>query len=87
MSESVQNDAKIHIEDNSDHGLGLGDQASHHVPPNFGQMSSIPTELANNIGDPNYWSALVVELMKQIPQVPTETLPKDDKLADRITRT
>jgi len=29
---------------------------------------------------------LVAELMKQIPQVPTETPPKDDKLADRVVR-
>jgi len=48
-------------------------------------MPSIPPELANKIGDPNYWPALVAELMKQISQVPTETPLKDDKLADRST--
>ena len=47
-------------------------------------MSPILPELANNIGDPNYWLALVGELMKRIPQVPIETPPKEDKLADRI---
>jgi len=61
-------------------------QASHHMPPNFGQIPLIPSELANNIGDSNYWPALVVELMKRIPQVPTETSPKEDKLADRVAR-
>jgi len=39
-------------------------------------MPPIPSELANNIGDLNYWPTLVAELMKQITQVPTETLPK-----------
>jgi len=80
MPESVQ----IHIEDNSDHGQGSGEQASHYVLPNFAQLPPIPPEFANNIGDLNYWSALVAELMKQIPQVPTETPPKDDKLVDRV---
>jgi len=67
MSESVHNNAEVHIEEISDHGQGSSDQASHHVPPNFGQMPPIPSKLANNIGDPNYWPALVVELMKLIP--------------------
>ena len=49
-------------------------------------MLLIPSELANNIGDPNYWPALVAELMKRIPQVSTETPPKEDKLADRVAR-
>ena len=49
-------------------------------------MPPIPSELANNIGDPNYWPALVAELMKRIPQVPTEAPPKEDKLADRVAR-
>ena len=44
-------------------------------------MPPIPSELANNIRDPNYWPAIVAELMKRIPQVPTETPPKVDKLA------
>jgi len=56
------------------------------VPLNFDQIPSIPSELANNIGDPNYWAALVVELIKQIPQVPTETPPEEDKLVDRVAR-
>jgi len=47
-------------------------------------MPPIPSELANNIRDPNYWPALVAELMKRIPHVPTETPPKEDKLADRV---
>jgi len=54
------------------------------VPPNFVQIPPILPEFTNNIRDPNYWPALVAELLKQIPQVPTETSPKDDKLADRI---
>ena len=45
----------------------------------FGQMLQIPPELANNIRDSNYWSALAAELMKRVSQVPTKTLPKDDK--------
>jgi len=84
ISESVHNNTEIHIEEVSDHGQGLGDQASHHVQPTFGQMPPIPSELANNIGDPSYWLALVAELMKRIPQVPTETSSKEDKLADRV---
>jgi len=54
--------------------------------PNFGQMPPIPSKLTNNIGDPNYWPALVAELMKWIPQVPTETPPKKDNLADRVAQ-
>ena len=63
MSELVDNNAKIHTEEVSDHGQGLGDQASHHVLPNFGQMPLIPSELANNIGDPNYWPISAAKLM------------------------
>ena len=85
MSKS-DNNAEIHIEKISDHGQRMGDQASHHVPPNFGQMPLIPSELANNIEDSNYWPVLVAELMKRISQVPTKTPPKEDKLADRVTR-
>ena len=58
MFESVQNNAEVHIEEISDHGQGSGDQASQHVPPNFGQMPLIPSDLANNIGDLNYWPTL-----------------------------
>ena len=86
MSKSVHNNADVHIEEISDHGQGSSDQASHHVPPNFGQMPLIPSELPNNIGDTNYWLALVAELMKRISQVPIETPPKEDKLAERIAR-
>jgi len=49
-------------------------------------MPPIPPELANNIGNPNYWPTLVAELMKRIPQVPTETPTKDDKLTDMVAR-
>ena len=66
MSESVHNNAEVHIAEISDHGQGSVDQASHNVPPNFGQMPPILSELANNIGDPNYWLTLVAELIKQI---------------------
>jgi len=86
MSELVQNITEIHVEDNSDHGRGSGEQASYHVPPNFAQMPRIPLEFANDIGDPNYWLALVAELMKRIPQVLIETPPKDDKLAHMLAR-
>ena len=79
MSELVQNNAEIHIKDNSDHGQGSGDQASHHVSPNFGQIPLISSKLANNIGDPGCVPALVAELMKRIPQVPIEIPPKEDK--------
>jgi len=84
MSESVQNNAEIHIEDNSYHSQGSGEQASHHVLPNLAQMPPIPPEFTNNIGNLNYRQTLVAELMKRIPQVPTETPPNDDKLADRV---
>ena len=69
MSELVHNNAEAHIEEISDHGQGSDDQASDHVPSNFSQMPPIPSELANNIGDSNYWPVLVAELMKQILQV------------------
>jgi len=49
-------------------------------------MPPISSKRANNIRDLNYWLALVVELMKRISQVPTETPPKEDKLADRVVR-
>jgi len=68
MSELVHNNPEVHMQEISDHGQGLGYQASHHVPPNFCQMPSISSELANNIRDPNYWLALVAELMKRIPK-------------------
>ena len=56
------------------------------MPPSFGEMPPIPTKLANNIENLNDWLILTVELMKQIHQVRTETLPNDDKLADRVAR-
>jgi len=34
----------------------------------FAQMPQIPLEFTNNIGDWNYWLALVAELIKLIPQ-------------------
>ena len=86
MSELAHNNEEVHIEEISDHGQGSGDQAFHYVPPNFGQMSPIPSKIAHNIGDPNNWPALVAELMKRIPQVPTEAPLKEDKLADRVAR-
>jgi len=86
MSESVHNNAKVIIEEITDHGQGSSEQASHYVPQNFGQMPPILPELANNIGDPNYWPALVAELMKRASQVPTETPSKDNELADRVAR-
>jgi len=86
MSKSVHNSVKIHNEEISDHRQRSGDQASHHVPQNFGQMPPIPSELANNIGDSNNWPALVAELMKWIPQVPTKTPLKEDKLADMVAQ-
>ena len=49
----MHNNTEVHIEEISDHGKGSGDQASHHVPPNFSQMTLIPQKIANNIGDPN----------------------------------
>ena len=49
-------------------------------------MPPISPELANNIGDSNYWPASVAELMKRIPQVLTKAPPKDDKLVDRVAR-
>jgi len=64
VSESMHNNAEIHIEEISDHGHGSGDQASHHMPPNFDQMLLIPSELANSIGDLNYWPTLAAELLK-----------------------
>jgi len=49
-------------------------------------MLPILLELPNNIGEPNYWLALVAEVMKMIPQVPTKIPPKEDKLTDRVGR-
>ena len=49
-------------------------------------MLLILRELANNVGDPNYWPTLVTGLMKRIPQVPTENPHRDDKLADSVAR-
>jgi len=47
-------------------------------------MPPLPSELANNFGNPSYWPTLVAELMKRIPQIPVEIPPKEDKLADRV---
>jgi len=49
-------------------------------------MPPISPELANNIGEPNYWPTLVAKPIKQIPQVPTQTLPEDDKLAESVAQ-
>ena len=76
MSKSVHNNAEVHVEEISDHVQGSGEQGSHHMPPNFGQMPPISPELANNIGDQNYWPTLAAELMKRTPQLSTETLLK-----------
>ena len=54
MPESVHNDEEVRVEEILDHGQELSDQTFHHVPPNFGQMPSILSELAHNSGDPNY---------------------------------
>jgi len=56
------------------------------VQPNFGEMPPNLPELTNNIGSLNYWSTMVAELMRQIPQVHVETPPKNDKLANRVAR-
>jgi len=64
MCESVQNNVETQVRDDSNHNQGSGAKASCNVPPNLGEMSSIPPELANNIGDPNYWPTLVSELTK-----------------------
>jgi len=32
----VHNNAEVHAKEISDHGQGSGEQASHHVPLNFG---------------------------------------------------
>ena len=66
-------------------GQGSGDQASCQEPQH-GDMPPLPSVLASNLGNPSYWPALVAELMKRIPQVPAETPPKEDKLADRVAR-
>ena len=86
MYESVQNNAKTYIRDNSDYDQGSGEQGSCNVPPNFGEMPPIPSKLANNIENLNDWLIVIVELMKRIHQVPIETLPNDDKLAHRVAR-
>jgi len=80
MSQLGQNNVETHIGDNSEHGQGSGEQAVCNVPPNFGKMPPILPNLANNIGNLNYWLTLLVELMKRIPQLPTESPPKDKKL-------
>jgi len=85
MSESVQNNMEVHVEDNLEQGQGSGDQASSQEPQH-GQTPLLPSELASNLGNPNHWPTLVAELMKWIPQVPSETPLKDDKLADRVTK-
>jgi len=82
LSKSVHHNEEVHIDEISDYGQRSGDQASHHVPPNFNQKPPIPSELADNIGDSNYWPVLVAELMKRIPQVPAET-PPEEKIYDR----
>ena len=80
-----QNEIEVHVEDNTEQGQGSGDQASCQGPPH-GDVPPSLSELANNLGNPGYWTILVAELMKRIPQVPTETPPKEDKLADRVAR-
>ena len=85
MSESVQNNMEIHVEDNLEQGQGSGDQASCQEPQHC-DMPPLPSELASNLGNPSYWPTLVTELMKRIPQVPPETPSKEDKLANWVAR-
>jgi len=66
MSKLVQNNAKTRTGGNSDHSHGSGIQASCNVPSNLGEMAPTPLELANNVGEPNYWPILVAKLMKRI---------------------
>jgi len=42
------------MEENSGHGRGSGDQVFCNVPPSLSGMPLILSELANNIGNPNY---------------------------------
>jgi len=53
---------------------------------NSGEMPPLSPKFANNIGNLNYWLTLVAELMKRIPQVPTKTPPKHEKLVDMAAR-
>jgi len=63
MSESAQNNMEVHVEDNLDQGQGSGDQASYQEPQH-GDTPPLPSELASNLGNSNYWPTLVAELMK-----------------------
>jgi len=63
MSESAQNNMEVHVEDNLDQGQGSGDQASCQEPQH-GDTPPLPSELASNLGNSNYWPTLVAELMK-----------------------
>ena len=73
----------VHVEDNMEQGQRSSDQASCQEPQH-GDMPPLPSELASNLGNPSYWPTLVAELMKRIHQVPAETPPKEDKLADMV---
>jgi len=86
MYESKQNNAETRIGDDLAHSQRSGERVSCHTPPNFGKMLPIIPEFANNVENSNYWLTLVTELMKRIPQVPTETPSKYDKLADGAAR-
>jgi len=48
MSESVQNNAEAHVGESIDHRQGSGEQASYHMPPNFGEMPSNFGEISPN---------------------------------------
>jgi len=54
--------------------------------PQHADKPPLPSELASNLGNSSYWPFLVAELMKRIPQVPAETPPIEDKLANRVAR-
>ena len=53
MSELVQNNMEVHVEDNLEQGQGSGDQASCQELQH-GDTPPLPSELASNLGNPNY---------------------------------
>jgi len=53
MSQSVQNNIRVHVEDNLDQGQRSGDQASCQEPQH-GDTPPLPFDLASNLGNPSY---------------------------------
>jgi len=96
MSHCIHNEREAPTGEDFDYGKGVRNQASCSVPnPNRVGSQVTPTNSTRSQAaptmprDPNnltHWQILVIKLMQHIPPAPLVYPPKQDKLADRISK-